>query len=547
MRTKDFKIVKLLGKGTYGAVYKVVRKSDNEEYALKEVSLKALKKREREDAVNEVRVLASIKHRNILRYCEAFLEGSNLYIVTEYAKGGDLHGKIKRYTKKRKSLAEKTIWTYLLQLCSGLDTLHKINIMHRDLKPKNIFLTAHNQIRLGDLGCAKIMKAGMARTQIGTPYYMSPEIWEHKAYNAASDMWALGCIVFEMCSGRPPFLANDMQGLARKVRFNASPTIGSAYSRDLASLVKRLLSKDPRNRPTASAILKMDKIQAHASNLPETPANSRWNHKNMGANYEKHIRHGVLSTIKVPRVAPGNRGRNRGYGQRAAAGGHGLHGIKLPEAQYPVRALPMDDIQVGGNEPMSSPARGSKPVAVAARPSSAGAVRSAAAAAAAAAGGVKPLHSKHAMAKQQAAKLQAQQRAPTAASNAPGKQQQFNKPSRPSNNNGRNRAVAPGQRRQHRQVSHSRYGLNKENEVAKKAAAEAPAAIVPTKKPLYNAQGHLIKQSDAFLAAGGVKPTGNGARVAAPQVLNPYARNNAGRNYGGYGGYRHQGGPTRLW
>ena len=79
-----------------------------------------------------------------------------------------MHGKIKRYTKKRKSLAEKTIWTYLLQLCSGLETLHKINIMHRDLKPKNIFLTAHNQIRLGDLGCAKIMKAGMARTQIGT-------------------------------------------------------------------------------------------------------------------------------------------------------------------------------------------------------------------------------------------------------------------------------------------------------------------------------------------------------------------------------------------
>jgi serine/threonine protein kinase len=103
-------------------------------------------------------------------------------------------------------------------------TLHKINIMHRDLKPKNIFLTAHNQIRLGDLGCAKVMKAGMARTQIGTPYYMSPEIWEHKSYNAASDMWALGCIVFEMCSGRPPFLANDMQGLARKVRFKEGIT-----------------------------------------------------------------------------------------------------------------------------------------------------------------------------------------------------------------------------------------------------------------------------------------------------------------------------------
>ena len=503
MRTSDFKIVKLLGKGTYGAVYKVIRKSDNEEYALKEVSLKALKKREREDAVNEVRVLASIKHRNILRYCEAFLEGSNLYIVTEYAKGGDLHGKIKRYTKKRKSLAEKTIWTYLLQLCSGLETLHKINIMHRDLKPKNIFLTAHNQIRLGDLGCAKVMKAGMARTQIGTPYYMSPEIWEHKSYNAASDMWALGCIVFEMCSGRPPFLANDMPGLARKVRFNASPAIGSAYSRDLHSLVKRLLSKDPRNRPTAAHILNMDKIKAVAGDLPETPANSRWNHKNMEG-YEKHVRHGVLSTIKVPRQ-PAHR-------QRV---GHGMHGIKLPEPAYPVRAnlkTAMDDAQVA----QSSPIRPStSPAKVAARPSSAGDRRPA--------GGRAPLAS---------------------VANVP-----YKKPSRPLNDHGRARkARAPTQGGRGHRVAYSNYGHNKENN---KPHDVAPAPIVPKPKVVYNARGHRVQPSAAagsFLEAGGVKRAGAGGRVAAPAVLNPYARNQnrAARNYGGYGGYR-QAGPTSLW
>ena len=483
MRTKDFKIVKLLGKGTYGAVYKVIRKSDNEEYALKEVSLKALKPREREDAVNEVRVLASIKHRNILRYCEAFLEGSNLYIVTEYAKGGDLHGKIKRYTAKRKSLAEKTVWTYLLQLCSGLETLHKINIMHRDLKPKNIFLTAHNQIRLGDLGCAKIMKAGMARTQIGTPYYMSPEIWEHKSYNAASDMWALGCIIFEMCSGRPPFLANDMQGLARKVRFNASPTIGSAYSRDLASLVKRLLSKDPRNRPTAASILQMENIKKVASDLPETPANSRWNHKNI-ENYEGHVRHGVLSTIKVPK-------NNR----RGGRNGHGMNGIKLPQARYPVRQLvkAMDDITVGGGEAMSSPIRPTQAgVKVKNRPSSAGSERPAMA----------PIPVKvnaiNVAAKNKNKKNNKENVA-------------FKKPSRPSNNQGRNRQVAHKGRAQYK-----------------------PTFAVATG---YDAQGHRITAQPApssFLEAGGVK------KAAARQAAR-------GRNYGGYGGYRHQAGPTRLW
>jgi serine/threonine protein kinase len=487
MRTKDFKIVKLLGKGTYGAVYKVIRKSDNEEYALKEVSLKALKKREREDAVNEVRVLASIKHRNILRYCEAFLEGSNLYIVTEYSKGGDLHGKIKRYTAKRKSLAEKTVWTYLLQLCSGLETLHKINIMHRDLKPKNIFLTAHNQIRLGDLGCAKVMKAGMARTQIGTPYYMSPEIWEHKSYNAASDMWALGCIVFEMCSGRPPFLANDMQGLARKVRFNASPTIGSAYSRDLASLVKRLLSKDPRNRPTAHSILQMDKIKAVTKDIPETPANSRWNHKNI-ENYEGHVRHGVLSTIKVPKQ--NNRHRH------SRMQGHNMNGIKLPEARYPVRKLvkAMDDIAIGvGGDAMSSPLRPTQnPVQVKKnRPSSAGNERPALAPIPVKVNGVKR----------------------NVAADKENIVNNMVKPSRPTDNAGRNRNVAPKGGR-----AHSKYSQNNK----------------PAIKHTYDAQGHRIRAPSTFLEAGGVKKQ-------------PTAAYNRQRNYGGYGGYRHVAGPTRLW
>ena len=291
-----------------------------------------------------------------MRYCDAFLEGHNLYIVTEYARGGDLHGKIKRYTKKRKSMPEDMVWSYLAQMCHGLYSLHRVNVLHRDLKPKNIFITEHNAIRLGDLGCAKIMKAGMARTQIGTPYYMSPEIWQHQAYNAASDMWAVGCIVFEMCSGRPPFLADDMQGLARKVRYSPSPRISSAYSRDLASLIKRLMSKEPRLRPTAKSIIKMEPVTSRHHLIPETPENSRWNHKNM-KDHEVHVRHGVLSTIKVP--------KNRHYSGKVS-------NLKLPEACYPVKKLEMDNVM----EVQSSPVRPStSPAKVMQRPTSAGGAR----------------------------------------------------------------------------------------------------------------------------------------------------------------------------
>ena len=360
MRTTDFKIIRLLGKGTYGAVYKVIRKSDNEEYAMKEVSIKDLKTREQEDAVNEIRVLASIKHRNILRYCDAFLEKKNLYIVTEYAKAGDLHRRIQKFKKAKKRMPEDLVWIFIHQMCAGLHSLHRMKILHRDLKPKNIFVTgpSGNKVMLGDLGCAKLMKNQMARTQIGTPYYMAPEIWNHKSYGPKADMWSMGCIIFEMCQFSPPFLAEDMAGLSRKVRHNACPRISSQYSKDLQALVKRLLSKDPRNRPSAADILAMDPLVKRHNLLPETPLENRWNHKHQ-QDYEGHVKHGVLSTIKVPKQASRYRPLR----------------LNLPDSAYPVaRNIAAELAQqhianmnketdiTQSQEAMSSPLRGSKPV-----------------------------------------------------------------------------------------------------------------------------------------------------------------------------------------
>jgi NIMA (never in mitosis gene a)-related kinase len=104
-----------------------------------------------------------------------------------------------------------------------------------------VFLTGKNHVRLGDLGCAKLMKSGMARTQIGTPYYMSPEIWANKPYDAKSDVWALGCLVYELAMLAPPFLAADMNGLALKVKSAPAARISKHYSDDLANLVAAML------------------------------------------------------------------------------------------------------------------------------------------------------------------------------------------------------------------------------------------------------------------------------------------------------------------
>lgn len=368
MKTSDFKVVRLLGKGTYGAVYKVIKRSDNEEYAMKEVSIKDLKKREQEDAVNEIRVLASIKHRNILRYCDAFLEKKNLYIVTEYAKAGDLHRRIEKFKKARKRMPEDLVWVFIHQMCAGLHSLHRMKILHRDLKPKNIFVTGEsgNKVMLGDLGCAKLMKNQMAKTQIGTPYYMAPEIWEHKPYGPKADMWSLGCIIFEMCQFSPPFLADDMAGLSRKVRTQGAPSISKQYSTDLQALVKRLLSKHPGNRPTAADMLAMDPMVKRHSLLPETPLDNRWNHKHQ-QDYEGHVKKGVLSTIKVKRAQSRYEPLN----------------LKLPQPAYPVarniaQQLAQEKVQkdfAAHMDPSSSPIRAAAPMAaVSERPNSAGKV-----------------------------------------------------------------------------------------------------------------------------------------------------------------------------
>jgi len=111
--------------------------------------------------------MASIKHKNIVRYCDAFTERDNLYIAMEFAEHGDISRQIDKFKAANKYIKEETIWSYFIQMCNGLGLMHSRNVLHRDLKPKNVFLTGKNHVRLGDLGCAKLMKSGMARTQIG--------------------------------------------------------------------------------------------------------------------------------------------------------------------------------------------------------------------------------------------------------------------------------------------------------------------------------------------------------------------------------------------
>ena len=232
---KDFMILNKLGDGAYSIVYKVKRISDSKEYALKKVKLGKLTEKEKENALNEVRILASIEAQNIIAYKEAFFEDStsSLCIVMEYADDGDLYQKITRHKKNSTQFPEKELWSIFVQMVKGLKALHARKILHRDLKSANVFLYKDGTVKLGDLNVSKVAKKGLLYTQTGTPYYASPEVWKDQPYDARSDIWSLGCVLYEATTLKPPFTANDMQGLYKKVCKGVYPKLPSIYSKDL--------------------------------------------------------------------------------------------------------------------------------------------------------------------------------------------------------------------------------------------------------------------------------------------------------------------------
>ena len=188
----------------------------------------------------------------MIGYKEAFFENAtgNLCIVMELANGGDLLQLIEKHKKGRTKMTEKQVWHYFIQTVRGLKSLHDLKIVHRDIKCANLFLTKDGIAKLGDLNVSKVSKKGMMNTQTGTPYYACPEVWKDRPYNNKSDIWSLGCVLYEMITLLPPFRATSMQGLCNKVVKGVYEPIPNHFSADLKQMIKSCLQVDPKNRPS---------------------------------------------------------------------------------------------------------------------------------------------------------------------------------------------------------------------------------------------------------------------------------------------------------
>jgi len=219
MSLNDFELIREIGKGAFSNVNLVKRKADGIIYAMKRVKINQLNVKERENALNEVRILASINHPSIIEYKQAFFdeESKTLNIIMEFADDGDMDAKIKDHVKNKTIFPEIDVWSFIIQMAGALQCLHSNKIMHRDLKSANVFLTKNGNIKLGDLNVSKVVKTGVAYTQTGTPYYASPEVWADKPYDTKSDIWSMGCVIYEICALKPPFKGNSLDQLYKSV------------------------------------------------------------------------------------------------------------------------------------------------------------------------------------------------------------------------------------------------------------------------------------------------------------------------------------------
>ena len=255
---RNYQIIEKIGKGTFGIVYKVKKFNEPLIYVIKQISLIGLTDIQINQVCSEAKILSLIKSKYVVKYYESFLEEDNLNIVMEYCDNGDLCNYLNKQKNKSKPLKEDLIWEIFIKITLGLTTMHKMKILHRDLKTLNIFLKKDMEIKIGDLGVAKeLNQASFANTIIGTPYYLSPEMCEDKPYNQKSDVWALGVILYELCTFRHPFDAGNHAALILKIMTKNPDPILACYSASLQKIVNSILEKQIDKRPSCFDLLNM--------------------------------------------------------------------------------------------------------------------------------------------------------------------------------------------------------------------------------------------------------------------------------------------------
>ncbi|VUZ47187.1 unnamed protein product [Hymenolepis diminuta] len=239
----------LLGRGTYGEVFKAINQKSRSIYAVKRISKKSLCKKAQDNLVEEIGILKKLHHRNIVSMMDFTWDSEYVYIFMEYLGGGDLSS----FLKTEKRLSERTIRYFLQQLAFALHYLYERNIVHMDIKPQNILLTASTPpiLKLADFGFAKSMRETVKMNEVrGSLLYLAPEIYKYGVYDKSCDLWSVGIILYQCLFGKTPFHCNSKEGVKAKLLEDTPISIPdrSTYSTDCIDLLSKLLKRRPSER-----------------------------------------------------------------------------------------------------------------------------------------------------------------------------------------------------------------------------------------------------------------------------------------------------------
>jgi serine/threonine protein kinase len=268
----EYAVYEMIGVGAFGRVYKVKKNNTNEFLALKEINtfnFKSFKDKSLSDIVNEVTIIRkNLRHPNIVKYLKTFKEKENLYILMELIDGTPLSQHMRTLKEKKELWREENIWQMFIQIVLALKYLHKEkNIVHRDLTPNNIMLCENEKITITDFGLAKLKDNDSSKmtSVVGTMFYSCPEILKNEPYNEKADIWALGCVLYEMCSLDPPYSSSNILTLVTKItqaEYDHTKLAANSYSTQIETVVQNCMIVDNVKRPDIIGVASLiaDKI-----------------------------------------------------------------------------------------------------------------------------------------------------------------------------------------------------------------------------------------------------------------------------------------------
>ncbi|CBZ52128.1 hypothetical protein NCLIV_019170 [Neospora caninum Liverpool] len=242
----QYTCIQAIGEGAYGTAF-LARDAEGNKCVIKAIDVSRMTPKERHSCITEVQLLARLEHPFVVRYLDSFMDGNTLKIVMNYCADGDLAGVIEKQSRKKAPFKESQILKWFAQILMALKHIHSHKIIHRDF------------------GISKLLDHtnAQAKTFIGSPFYLSPELCAGNPYATASDIWAAGCVLYEMATFHTPFhMATSIPDLCYKIQNMPIAPLPKIFSPEIQALANLMLQRDPHKRATAGELLERPSMQA---------------------------------------------------------------------------------------------------------------------------------------------------------------------------------------------------------------------------------------------------------------------------------------------